>query len=223
MTDDERAAPRPDPDPGDPAVAAALARTRADLAAHGAGAPPMPPGLLGDIDRALAAERPGAATAGTAGTAGTAEAAGSAPVPLRRRRVAVAALAVAAVAAAVAVVIATVVPGGGAPRLAPTAAPPPPDTPSLSGGDGVSALRAGLGRDDYGPLGDDGRLAGCLAAHGVPAGTRPAGARQVVVDGRPGVLLVLPTGVAARFRLLVVEPGCGPGAPLTVSDTLVGR
>jgi hypothetical protein len=45
----------------------------------------------------------------------------------------------------------------------------------------------------------------------------------VVVDGREGVLLVLPTGVAARFRLLVVEPGCAAGSPLTVSDALVGR
>jgi hypothetical protein len=44
-----------------------------------------------------------------------------------------------------------------------------------------------------------------------------------VVDGRAGVLLVLPTGVAARFRLLVVGPDCAPGSPLTVSDTLVGR
>ncbi|MFC5136847.1 hypothetical protein ACFPK1_01270 [Actinomycetospora rhizophila] len=206
---DERDPDRDDlPDPDDPVVAAALARTRADLAAHGAQAPAMPAGLLGDIDRALAAERatPPASSTGRG----------------RPRRVlAGAALAVVAAAAAIAAVVASVT-GPAAPAPAPTAAPVP-DTPMLSSGDGVSALRAGLGRTDYGPLADPGRLAGCLAAHGVPAGTRPAGARQVVVDGRPGVLLVLPTGVAARFRLLVVEPGCAAGAPLTVSDTLVGR
>ncbi|HSK58321.1 MAG TPA: hypothetical protein VK935_04630, partial [Actinomycetospora sp.] len=76
---------------------------------------------------------------------------------------------------------------------------------------------------DYGPLATPGRLAGCLAAHGVHAGVRPVGARQVVVDGRPGVLLVLPTGTAARFRLLAVGPDCAAGAPFTLSDTSVGR
>ncbi|MDD7941094.1 hypothetical protein PHK61_21990 [Actinomycetospora lutea] len=210
MTDDDR---RPDhadpPDPDDPAVAAALARTRADLAAHGAQTPAMPAGLLGDIDRALAAER-------AAPPAGDER-------PARSRRVLLgAAVAVVAAAAAVAALVASLTtPASPAPT--PTAAPSGPPAPVLAGGDGVSALRAGLGRTDYGPLTDPGRLAGCLAAHGVPADARPAGARQVVVDGRPGVLLVLPTGVAARFRVLVVEPGCAAGAPLTVSDTLVGR
>lgn len=207
------------PDPDDPAVAAALARTRADLAAHGAGTPAMPPGLLGDIDRALAAERP----------AGS-DVADTHDVPTRRTRRALVGAAVALVAAAavIAAVVASVTAATPTPTPtptpAPTAAPPPtPGTPVLTGGDGVAALRAGLGRADYGPLGDPGRLAGCLTAHGVAADARPAGARQVVVEGRPAVLLVLPTGVAARFRLLVVEPGCAPGAPLTVSDTLVGR
>jgi hypothetical protein len=110
---------------------------------------------------------------------------------------------------------------------APSAAPAPPvtvpDVPVLAGGDGPAALRAGLGSTDYGPLAAPGRLAGCLAAHGVPPGVRPVGGRQVVVDGRPGVLLVLPTGTAARFRLLAVGPACAAGAPFTLSDTLVGR
>ena len=71
VTDDQHAADDrngepPDlpalPDPEDPAVATALARTRADLAAYGERTPPMPAGLLADIDAALAAER-GAARA----------------------------------------------------------------------------------------------------------------------------------------------------------------
>ena len=206
------------PDPDDPAVATALARTRADLAAHAARTPPMPEGLLADIDRALAAERApeGGSVAAAPGAAG--------PTPRRRSRRAVLAGALAAVAAAavVAVVVVTAGPSGGPP--APTAAPAPPvDTPVLAGGDGPAALRAGLGRSDYGPLAAPGRLSGCLAAHGVPAGVRPVGARQVVVDGRAGVLLVLPTGTAARFRLLAVGPDCAAGQPFTLSDTLVGR
>ncbi|WP_433031663.1 hypothetical protein [Actinomycetospora sp. CA-053990] len=129
------------------------------------------------------------------------------------------------VAAVVVGVLTAVAPAGApAPSALPTTpAPEVPEVPVLAGGDGPSALRAGLGRSDYGPLGDPGRLAGCLGAHGVPAGARPVGARQVVVDGRAGVLFVLPTGVAARFRVLVVEPACAAGAPLTLSDTLVGR
>ncbi|PVZ10906.1 hypothetical protein [Actinomycetospora cinnamomea] len=236
MSDDEHAAAagpgrpdRPDgpdavlPGPQDPEVATALARTQADLAAHAARTPPMPPGLLADIDRALAAERSRTTSPGAPGIP-------TPPPPRRRRgRVLAALAAAAAVAAVVAAVIAAVVPGRTAdppaPSAAPTAptAPTPSDMPVLAGGDGPAALRAGLGRSDYGPLADPDRLAGCLAAHGVPAGVRPVGARQVVVDGRPGVLLVLPTGIAARFRLLAVGPDCAAGVPLTLSDTLVGR
>ena len=228
MTDDQHAADDrngepPDlpalPDPEDPAVATALARTRADLAAYGERTPPMPAGLLADIDAALADER-GAARGDKPGPITT-----DTPGPGRRtgRRTVLVLVAAAAVVAAVVVGVLSAVAPAGAP--APSALPttPAPEVPVLAGGDGPSALRAGLGRSDYGPLGDPGRLAGCLGAHGVPAGARPVGARQVVVDGRAGVLFVLPTGVAARFRVLVVEPGCAAGAPLTLSDTLVGR
>ncbi|GLZ49128.1 hypothetical protein Acsp06_53130 [Actinomycetospora sp. NBRC 106375] len=240
MSDDDRVADLPDPT--DPAVAAALERTRADLAAHGARTPAMPSELLADIDRALARERDaGPSDTGPSDTGpsdtGPSDT-GESQVPAggaRRRRpsarwlVAAAAAVVVAVAAVVAV-SATAGSGIGPAPAPPTAAPGPAptapggtDVPVLAGGDGPAALRAGLGRSDYGPLADTDRLAGCLAAHGVPAGVRPVGAREVAVDGRPGVLLVLPTGVAARFRLLVVEPGCAAGTPLTVSDTTVGR
>jgi hypothetical protein len=106
---------------------------------------------------------------------------------------------------------------------APTVGATPPEVPALRRDDGPAALRAGLGRTDPGPLADPVRLADCLAAHGVPPDVRPVGAREVVVDGVPGVALVLPTGVAARFRVLVVGAGCARGTPLTVSDMVVGR
>ncbi|MHC1558250.1 hypothetical protein ACR9E3_04795 [Actinomycetospora sp. C-140] len=237
MSDDDRVADLPDPT--DPAVAAALERTRADLAEYGARTPAMPSGLLADIDRALARERDAGepeqsgARPFHAGRSDAGESAGPADGALRRRpsaRWLVAAAAAVAVVAVAAAVAASATAGSGPTPAPPTAAPGPAPTapggtevPVLAGGDGPAALRAGLGRSDYGPLADTDRLAGCLAAHRVPAGVRPVGAREVVVDGRPGVLLVLPTGVAARFRLLVVEPGCAAGAPLTVSDTTVGR
>jgi hypothetical protein len=45
----------------------------------------------------------------------------------------------------------------------------------------------------------------------------------VLLDGRPGVLLVLPTGRAGRLRLLVVAPSCGAGGPAeALADQLVG-
>lgn len=190
-------------------VVAALDRTRADLADHAARTPAMPASLAADLARALANES----------------------VADRRRRPRALVVAAAVVVLVVGALVGVLVVNGGdpAPREqagGPTStlgAPPPPDAPVLRAGDAPSALRAGLGRADYGPLADPARLADCLAAHGVPAGVRPVGAREVVVDGAPGVALVLPTGVAARFRVLVVGPGCARTTPLTVSDTLVGR
>ncbi|MBC8093555.1 MAG: hypothetical protein H7Y15_16780, partial [Pseudonocardia sp.] len=41
-------------------------------------------------------------------------------------------------------------------------------------------------------------------------GARVLGGRQVRLDGVPGVLLVLPTGVLGRFQVLVVDEACRP-------------
>jgi hypothetical protein len=71
-------------------------------------------------------------------------------------------------------------------------------------------------------LADPARRSACLVAHGLPAGTPVLGSRQVLVDGAPGTLLVLPTGLAARFRLLAVGPECSPGRPATLVDLTVG-
>ena len=204
----------------------ALARTRADLAAHAAATPPVPVGLLADIDRALAAERATPPTETPAETparplAATPTARDEARGSRSSRRPRWVAAAVAAALLAVALVAGVLVARSAGPDRPP--APIVAAPPVLTVGDGASGLREGFGRSDYGPLGDPARLAGCLAAHGVPPGVRPVGARQVVVDGAPGVLLVLPTGVAGRFQVLVVGPGCAAGAPLTVSDTVVGR
>lgn len=77
---------------------------------------------------------------------------------------------------------------------------------------------------DLGALEDPARRAGCLAAvnRGVP-GDPVLGGRRVLMDGRPGVLLVLGTGILGRFRLLVVDPACGPGGGTLLTETIVGR
>ncbi|GAY09662.1 hypothetical protein [Pseudonocardia sp. N23] len=74
----------------------------------------------------------------------------------------------------------------------------------------------------HGPLGDPARQAACLGVVGVPT-TRALATREVAVDGVPGVLLVLPTGSVGRFRLLVVDPGCGAGGGRVLADRTVDR
>lgn len=202
-------------DPDARAVFAALDRTRADLADLGAApTPPVPPGLLADVDRALADER-------------TARRPRRPRRPRRDATLLVAAAAVLLVVGAIAAITAVAtVPAG--PRPAPSATPD--DRPVIRRDDLPSALRRGLADDPAGPPGpaggglaaDPARLAGCLAAHGA-AGVRPIAARRVLLDGTPGVLVVLPTGIGARFRVLVVGEACAPGAPLTLADAVVGR
>jgi hypothetical protein len=233
------------PRAGEEELFAALERARADLAA--APVPPLPTGFGDRMTAALAAER----ARRTAGSAPDSTPAVSSPAPRtgapsrppsrpearaddrggvrparRRRALACGLVTLAAVAA---VVGGLVVGTGTSAGPAPTAAPPVPPVsgPSaapepVSGADPVRALRAGLGARDPGPLADPVRRAGCLVAHGLPAGAVPLGSRQVLVDGRPGTLLVLPTGQAARFRLLVVGPGCAPADPETLADLTVG-
>lgn len=160
--------------------------------------PALPGDVAARLDAALAAEaaaRPSAAV-----------------VPLHRRAAwgGVALLAAAAVAVAVAL-------GSGPPETpgAPVAAPL-----RLTAGDLADGLDDALGVADYGPLTDPAVLRGCLAANG--AAGAPLGAREVTVGGRRGVLLVLPTGRLARFRLLVVGPDCTAGTPSVLADEVVG-
>lgn len=73
---------------------------------------------------------------------------------------------------------------------------------------------AAVGVRDVGDLADPQLRAACLAAVGVAADGPLLGGRRVVLDGRPGVLLVLGSGELGRLRLVVVDPACGPGADL---------
>jgi hypothetical protein len=96
---------------------------------------------------------------------------------------------------------------------------------ALSGSDvsGLGgALNHALGARDYGPLSRPETLRHCLDANDVPVRDEPLGAREVTLDGRRGVLLVLPTTRIAQFRLLVVGSDCGPGSPSRLADAVVG-
>ncbi|MGQ0575936.1 MAG: hypothetical protein ACT4RN_17275 [Pseudonocardia sp.] len=191
-------------DPAATEVLAALAATRAELAA----APPatVPPAVLARWTAAVS----GPAAPGLPYTARP-----SAPAPPRalvraalsssRRRVLV---------AAAALVVAVV-------GLLPlTASPAGPGVVRLTGVELAALGTATLGTHDAGELVDPARRAGCLAAL-VPdaAGSALLGARRVVLDDRSGILLVLGTATLGRFRLVVVGPGCG----VLLADTTVGR
>jgi hypothetical protein len=92
----------------------------------------------------------------------------------------------------------------------------------LSGGQLGTALSQVSGSDDYGPLADPSTRDACLRANGLPAGGTPIAGRQVVLDGRPGVVLVLTTGVIGRFRLLAVGPSCSAGDPAKLAEATIG-
>jgi hypothetical protein len=164
---------------------------------------------------------------------------GSAPVAdlaaareRRRRRLGLPVMAglLTAAAAVAAIIVVPRVTGdqtGGGPHAAPTADSSASDQPlpplAVSRNNLGTALSGTLSVVDYGPLAAAGRLDACLSANRLdPVTTRPLGAREVTLDGTPGILLILPAGTA-RFRLLVVSTDCGPGNPAVLADTTVGR
>jgi len=184
---------------------AALDATVADLRAAGSLA--MPADVAARLDAAIAAE-----------------VAASRPVPVvdlstRRRRRGWAGAGLLAAAAAAAGVVAL----GTGPIE--TAGTPRAENPplALAGDDLGGGLDDALGATDYGPLSRPAALRACLQANGVTLAGEPLGAREVTLDGQPGVLLVLPTGQIARFRLLVVGADCGPGNPSLIASDTVGR
>ncbi|WP_026197102.1 hypothetical protein [Sciscionella marina] len=87
---------------------------------------------------------------------------------------------------------------------------------------GKRGLSAALGARDYGPLEKPERLAGCLAANKAGSPSSVAGIKQLELDGKPGVLILLTTGKSAQFRMLVVSPECGAGKPETMSNSVIG-
>lgn len=81
-----------------------------------------------------------------------------------------------------------------------------------------------MGVTDYGSLNDQAGLNACLTASGKSPGGDPVGIQPVIVDGRESLVAVLPgnTGTPGQFRLVVMDPTCGPGNPGVRSDQLIG-
>jgi hypothetical protein len=191
-------------DPDARTALAALDTTRAELAALATSpAPPMPAHLATRLDAALAAES-GARLAPVLDLARARK--------KRNQRVGwVAGVLVAAAAAAVAVVS---IPHGAGTSSGAAGTP----VTSLNS----ATLTAALGRSDYGPLADPARRAACLAANQQDPNQTPAGAMQVTLASKPGVLLVLTTGKLAQYRILVVGPDCAAGHPDRLAEAVIG-
>jgi hypothetical protein len=218
--------PRVNADPAARAVIEALDVVKVELGRLATAPPvPMPAHFAARLDTALEAEIFRAAP----------RQAGHAPAPAgppatpvvnladaRRRRnrvMAWGAGVLTAAAAAVAVTMA-VLPGSGNETSGSAVAGAKP--PLVVEGSNLSAAIGGVTNErDYGPLKDQARLDECIKANGVdPARSQTAGVRQVTLDGKPGVFVLLTTGQSGQFRLLIVGPDCGPGNPSNMANTV---
>jgi len=78
-------------------------------------------------------------------------------------------------------------------------------------------------RPEYGPLADPARRANCLGGLGYPASTHVLGAREVTVNGHPGVVLLLPGTPEGTIIALAVAPNCSSADTGLLADTTVRR
>ncbi|MGH3873819.1 MAG: hypothetical protein ACRDSR_20340 [Pseudonocardiaceae bacterium] len=206
-------------DPPAGAVLAALDATVADLAALPAQCPArMPDAVAQRLDAALAAEASRAVPARRARGARR-----LVVMPATRLRwigAGVLAAGVLAIAAAGLTTSELISRPGDALGAAAVARPVPL---VLSGGDLGGVPNRVLGAREYGPLSRPETLRRCLDANDVPAGDKPLGAREVTLDGRPGVILALPTAHPTQLQLLVVGFDCGPGNPARLATTTAPR
>ncbi len=93
---------------------------------------------------------------------------------------------------------------------------------TVSGVDLVTVATSAVGVVDVGDLGDPARREACLRAV-LPdaARERLLGGRRVILDGRPGVLLVLATGARGELHVVTVDPGCGPAGGTLLAQVTV--
>ncbi|BBZ25197.1 hypothetical protein [Mycolicibacter hiberniae] len=78
-------------------------------------------------------------------------------------------------------------------------------------------------RPEYGPLADPARRAGCLTGLGYPASTPVLGAREITINGRPGVVLLLAGTAPGTINALAVAPHCSSVDTGLLADTTVRR
>jgi len=134
-------------------------------------------------------------------------------------------------AAAVAVVVAvfpgsdktggSAVAGSDKPPAASNGARPPL---AVESGNLSAAIGGVTNEKDYGALKDQEHLDACIRANDIdPSKVQTIGVRQVMLDGKPGILALLTTGEKGQFRMLVVEPTCGPGNPGKMANVVLPR
>ncbi|WP_040524458.1 hypothetical protein [Gordonia effusa] len=100
----------------------------------------------------------------------------------------------------------------------------PPDVGSditLSSNETIASL-ALLGRVSGAPFADTRALRRCTAANGVPESTAIVGYGPVQVRQRTAVMILLATGIAGRFDVLLVGAGCDTGTPTTIARSTIG-
>lgn len=210
-------------DPEASGILRALNRVRSDIAAVGANssAPDPPPAVATKISAALSS-----ASARGPRVGGAAHCARPRVGPAK---------AIAAVAGLGAVIVAvglgTVAlvhapaPMPSAPTTAEhiTVSTPPPAIP-LSQAQILGLLARS---PDFGPLGsplnDPSRRASCLSGLGYPASTSVLGARQIEVNARPAVLLVLPGDTPDDLAVFAVAPQCSAADTGLLASTGIPR
>jgi hypothetical protein len=213
----------------DPVVAGQLAaldrvrREMADLGTDSASAPDIPAEVTARIGAALRAEPPpGNRVVGLTGQRTSHSVHG----PTFRWRTAAA---VAGIVAAVAAIgVGTMVLLRDDPAGMPTAGPtasfitmsPPPGSGPVTNEEILALLTR---PPDLGPLADPQRRASCLAALGYSTRSSVLGARPLDVNGRPGVLLLLPGDMPRRINAVVVAPNCSAADTGLLASTVINR
>ncbi len=100
---------------------------------------------------------------------------------------------------------------------------PAPSALAVSRVDLVAVATSTIGTTDVGDLADPARREACLrAVLPAVAGERLLGGRRVVLDGEPGVLLVLATGTRGGLQVVTVDPDCGPAGGALLAQVRVG-
>ncbi|HEY9303847.1 MAG TPA: hypothetical protein VIO95_06120 [Mycobacterium sp.] len=196
----------------------ALNRVRRDIAALGteaSSAPDVPPGVVDGVVAALRAERPHPRAAHTIRRGG---------LP-RRARLSVAMAGLAAVVAAIWLGTSALITSPAPMPSRPTTAEHitvsrAPMTIPLSDHQILDLLGAA---PDFGPLADPQRRTSCLAGLGYPADARVLGARQVQINGRPAIVLVLAGDTPGTVSALAVSPTCSSADTGLVADRIVDR
>jgi hypothetical protein len=202
-------------EPGIAGQLAALDRVRRDLADLGtdsASAPDIPADVTARIGSALRSRS--STTPLVTGNAPTARSPG-----LRPRHVAAGAGVLAIVAAAAVGTTMLLHSGSGGPTTGSPSGTAPGGLP-LSDGQLLALLDQ---PPDLGALADPQRRVSCLGALGYPRSTSILGARPLDVDGRSGVLMLLPDDVVGRIDAVVVAPNCSAIDTGQLASRVVGH